>query len=95
MKYKVDYTAKFKKQHKKIKKQGKDLTKLYNVIEMLANKEVLDIKYKDHALIDNKTYENCKECHITSDWLLVYKYQDDELILLLFATGSHSDLFNK
>lgn len=48
MKYEVDYTSNFKKQHKKLKKQGKDLTKLYTVIEQLANKESLEPKYKDH-----------------------------------------------
>lgn len=93
MKYAIDYTNNFKKQHKKLKKQGKDLTKLYTIIEQLANKEPLSPKYKDHQLMDDKIYKNCRECHITPDWLLVYKYEDENLILLLFATGSHSDLF--
>ena len=48
MKYIVDYTTRFKKQHKMLKKQGKDLNKLYSVIKTLANNEKLDIKYKDH-----------------------------------------------
>lgn len=95
MKCQVDYTNNFKKQYKKIKKQGKDLNKLYEVIEKLANKEELEIKYKNHNLINNKTYKDCSECHITPDWLLVYKYVDNNLILLLIATGSHSELFNK
>ena len=95
MKYIVDYTSNFKKQHKKMEKQGKDLSKLYDIIEKLANKEELDPKYKDHILIDNKYFKDCRECHIEPDWLLVYKYQDKKLILLLFATGSHSELFNK
>lgn len=95
MKCQVDYTNNLKKQYKKIKKQGKDLNKLYEVIEKLANKEELEIKYKNHNLINNKTYKDCSECHITPDWLLVYKYVDNNLILLLIATGSHSELFNK
>ena len=95
MKYRIDYTAKFKKQHKKLKKQGKDLNKLYEVVRILANGGVLEEKYKNHKLINNKTYEDCMECHITPDWLLVYKIKDDELVLLLFATGSHSALFDK
>lgn len=65
-----------------------------NVVEILSKGEVLDIKYKDHILIDNKYYRNCRECHIEPDWLLVYKYNNDELILYLVETGSHSDLFN-
>lgn len=93
MKYKIDYTSRFKKQHKKMKTQGKNLTKLYEVVELLANGETLDKKYKNHRLINNKIYENCYECHIEPDWLLVYKYDNNQLILLLFATGTHSDLF--
>ena len=49
---------------------------------MLANKEPLDIKYKDHQLIDDKTYKNCRECHIEPDWLLIYKIDNGNLILL-------------
>lgn len=95
MKYIVDYTSKFKKQYKKLSKQGKNLIKLYDVIDLLANKKSLDVKYKDHELINDKTYKDCRECHIEPDWLLIYKYQDENLLLLLFETGSHSDLFKK
>lgn len=95
MKYTVDYTIKFKKQYKKIKKQGKDLNKLYKIIEKLANGEKLESKYKSHNLIKNKIYKNCKECHIEPDWLLIYQINNNQLILLLSATGSHSELFDK
>ena len=61
----------------------------------MSNGETLDVKYKDHPLIDNKYYRDCRECHIEPDWLLVYKYNNDELILYLVGTGSHSDLFSK
>ena len=85
---------KFNKQLKKIIKQGKDIEKLSEVVKKLANGEVLESKYKDHRLIDTKYYRNCRECHIEPDWLLVYKYNDKEIILYLVETGSHSDLFN-
>ena len=62
---------------------------------LISTGKELEEKYKNHKLINDKTFKNCCECHIESDWLLVYKIQDNELILLLFATGSHSDLFNK
>lgn len=65
------------------------------VITRLANKEALDIKYKDHQLIDDKTYKNCRECHITPDWLLIYKYEEEKLVLVLIATGSHSEILDK
>ena len=51
----------------------------------------LDEKYIDHKLIGN--YQGCRECHITSDWLLIYEISEDELILYLTRTGTHSDLF--
>lgn len=93
MKYSIDYTKNFKKQYDKLKRQGKDVQKLYAVIEKLANAEKLEFNYRNHRLRNNKKYNNCYECHIEPDWLLVYKYEIDELILLLFATGSHSELF--
>lgn len=91
-KYKIDFSSKFKKQLKRLIKQNKDINKLLSIIVMLA-KEPLDIKYKDHQLIDDKTYKNCRECNITPDWLLIYKYEDNNLVLVLIATGSNSELF--
>lgn len=93
-KYKIDFTSNFKKQLKKAIKQNKDINELLQVITKLANLEKLDPKYKNHDLINNKTYKDCCECHINPDWLLVYKYIDDKLVLVLFAIGSHSELFN-
>lgn len=95
MKYTIDYTTNFKKQHKKAKKQGKDLNKLYEIINKLANDETLEPKYKNHSLINDKKYKDCKECHIEPDWLLIYKIKDKELILVLFSIGTHSELFEK
>lgn len=93
--YDIEITSTFKSNYKKIRKQGKDINKLIKVLETLANGEELEPKYKNHKLIDDKKYKDCFECHITSDWLLVYKIKDNELVLLLFATGTHSELFNK
>lgn len=95
MKYKIDYTKNFKKQYKRIKKQGKDLDKFFAVVTTLAMGEELNVKYKNHNLINDKMYKDCCECHIEPDWLLIYQIKDNELILLLFAIGSHSELFKK
>lgn len=92
-KYHVRYTSEFKRTYKKIIKQGKDVEKLKQIIILLANGKELEEKYKNHILTNSKNYKNCGECHIEPDWLLVYRYIDDELILLLVATGSHSELF--
>ena len=94
-KYEVKGTTSFKKQFKKVIRQGKDINKFIEILNSLASGENLDKKYKDHALIDNKHYKRCRECHIESDWLLVYKYNNEELILLMVGIGSHSELFNK
>ena len=92
-KYEVVYSAKFKKGLKKLLKQGKNIDELKDVIDKLAFKEELDPKYKNHKLIDNKNYKNCYECHIRPDWLLIYQYNDNELLLLLMNPGSHSEIF--
>ncbi len=93
--YKVVISYNFKKQYKKVGKQGRDLKKLKVVIDKLANKDVLDAKHRDHNLINDKYYKNCRECHIEPDWLLVYQYEGNQLNLLLVATGSHSEIFRK
>ena len=93
VKYQLRFTNDFKKNYKKIKKQGKDVEKLKVVISKLANGLELEEKYRNHKLTDNKYYKNCGECHIEPDWLLVYQYIDNELILVLIATGSHSEIF--
>ena len=94
-KYEIDFTTSFKKQLKKMIKQNKNIDELLEVIVKLANKETLDQKYRNHNLINDKTYKDCSECHIRPDWLLIYKYVDEKLVLVLFATSSHSELFNK
>lgn len=91
MKYDIQFTMQFKKDLKAVKKQGKDLEKIYGIIEKLANGEALELKYRDHPLVGS--YKGCRECHIESDWLLIYEIIDDVLVLILNRTGSHSDLF--
>lgn len=92
MKYEIERTPQFKKDYKLAEKQGLDLNKLKEVITLLANGEPLPPKNKDHQLKGN--YKGHRECHIEPDWLLIYKVQDDMLILTLVRTGSHSKLFN-
>lgn len=92
-KYVVDVTNDFKKDYKKISKQGKNLNKLKTIIDKLACGEEIDKKYRDHKLTNSKKYKNCRELHIDPDWLLVYRIVENELVLVLIDTGSHSDLF--
>ena len=89
--YKIRPSTKFQKDLKKVQKRGYDISLLTTVLNILANGESLPPKYKDHNLSGN--YKWCRECHITPDWLLIYEILDDELILYLTRTGTHSDLF--
>lgn len=89
--YSIRPTTKFQKDLKRLKKRGLDMSLLTDVIKKLAIGEPLPEKNRDHQLTGN--YGTCRECHITPDWLLIYEVDDEELILYLTRTGSHSDLF--
>lgn len=91
-KYEIKNTSQFKKDYKLAKRRGLDLNLLKTIVSKLANGEPLDSKYKDHPLSGN--WIGHRECHIQPDWLLIYRYEEDVLILTLARTGSHSDLFN-
>lgn len=88
---KIVYTTQFKKDYKKVMKQNKEPGKLKIVVKKLVAGAKLEPKYKDHQLIGY--FKGYRDCHIESDWLLIYKITDDRLILE--RTGSNSDLFNK
>lgn len=89
--YRVRPSVKFQKDLKWIYKRGYDISLLTEVIKKLANGEQLPMKNRDHQL--SGEYSFCRECHITPDWLLIYEVHEDELILYLTRTGTHSDLF--
>lgn len=92
-KYTVKYTSQFKKDYKLAKRRGKKMELLNKTIELLSNGEDLPENYYDHSLSGN--WVGHRECHIQPDWLLVYYFEDDILVLTLARTGSHSDLFSK
>lgn len=91
--YKIKFTSQFKRDYKLAKKRGKDIKLLDDIIVKLAAGEALPSNYYDHPLSGN--WAGHRECHIQPDWLLVYYYRDDILVLTLSRTGSHSDLFSK
>ena len=89
----IEFAAQFKRDYKLAKKRGLDVQKLADVMTLLQNKTSLPEKYRDHALTNSRDYKDARECHIESDWLLVYKVEEEILTLILFRTGTHSDLF--
>ncbi len=91
MKFEIIVTSRFKKDLKVILKRGYDISKLEAVIEVLQQGNALEAKNHDHNLSGN--YFGFRECHIEPDWLLVYKIEENMLLLTLVRTGTHSDLF--
>ena len=91
MKYEVVRVTRFRKDVKQLLKRGKDIELLLSVVDKLANDEPLDETSRDHALSGD--YIGFRECHISGDWVLVYRKNQSLLTLTLVRTGSHSDLF--
>ena len=87
----VSYTSKFKKDVRRMRKQGKDLAKLDELILMLRRGETLPSKMRDHYL--SGSYFGHRECHIEPDWLLIYRVELDVLTLTAVRTGTHADFF--
>ena len=91
MKYQIEMSTRFKKDYKLAQKRGYNMNLLKEVIDILANGEQLPGKYLDHPLSGD--YRGSRECHIESDWLLIYRIEKDLLVLGLTRTGTHSDIF--
>ncbi len=81
--------SRFKKDVKRLKKQGKNFDIFKQIMRQLVDGVELEKKYRDHKLISE--FKGKRECHIEPDWLLIYEVRRDELILV--RTGSHSELF--
>ena len=84
-------TKKFKQDFKRLKKNGKNIKLLTEVVNILLAEKALPEKYKDHALTGD--YKGFRECHIQPDWLLIYYIENKTLCLTLARTGTHSLLF--
>jgi len=89
MKYGVRKSSQFKKSLKRMVRRGKDIAKLTKVVLLLAEGTPLPPEYKDHPLTGN--HIGLRDCHIENDWVLLYYYEADNLILVLSDTGSHAD----
>ena len=85
------YTRQFDKDIKRLKKRAKNFEKLKIIISSLIAEESMDPINRDHKLIGN--WKGRRECHIESDWFLIYKIEEHRIIFE--RTGTHSDLFRK
>ncbi len=91
MLYEISYTNRFRKDLRKCNKQNLDLDKLSTAIKILQSNGNLPSQYKPHKL--RGSYDGLWECHLSPDWLMVWKQDDKKLTLLFMYTGSHSELF--
>ena len=89
----IVWTSRFKKDYKLAMKRHLNIDLLDDIIRTLSRGESLPEQNKDHALTGN--WVGHRECHIQPDWLLIYRIEDDVLVLTLARTGAHSDLFEK
>lgn len=91
--YELSYTPRFLAAAKRCKKQGKDMSQLWDAVRLLMEEGSLPASYSPHVLHDE--YAGYRECHIDDDWLLIWKQNDNKLTLVLTNLGSHSELFQK
>ena len=89
--YTPAFTKQFKKDIKRAAKQGRDIEQFKLIARTLLSEEALDPIFRDHKLSGN--YKDRRECHIASDWLLIYKIDGKRMIFE--RIGSHSQLFSK
>lgn len=89
----VVLSNRFKKDLKLAAKRGCDLSLLESIVDQLAAQQPLPEKNRDHDLTGD--YIGFRECHIRPDWLLIYRVDGEQLMLFLFRTGTHSDLFDR
>ena len=91
MKYEIIPSTRFRKDLKAAIRRGYNVDLLRVVVDKLASGKTLEEKYRDHFLTGD--YAGFRECHITPDWLLIYRIKNEQLQLLLVRTGTYSDLF--
>jgi mRNA interferase YafQ len=85
----ISHTMQFKRDVRRMQRQGRNLALLKQVLEYLVQGDELAVTHRDHVLVGQ--YKGTRECHLEPDWLLIYESTEDEIVLI--RTGSHSDLF--
>jgi len=85
---KLKTTSRFEKDYKKAVRSGRDMVRLKRTMNWIANEQSLPPALRDHKLVGN--YQGRRECHLSGDWLLIYKLEKDTVVFE--RTGSHSEL---
>lgn len=89
----IKYHTLFKKDFKRIKKRGYDISRLEKIVELLANEVPLPEQFKDHNLSGN--YNGFRECHIAPDWLLIYQVNNNELVFFFCQEQVHTAIYSE
>ena len=89
--YEVIYTGQFRRSLKRCARRGLNIQDFTTVLDILLERGELPEQYRPHKL--QGKYKDCWECHINPDWILIWKQNDTQLLLILVDTGTHSDLF--
>ena len=89
----LETTTQFRKDYKRVKKRGYNMKLLQSVIDTLLAGLPLDPKHRDHQLSGDM--QKYRECHVLPDWLLVYRIEQNQLVLVAARTGTHADLFDE
>ncbi|TSD00234.1 MAG: addiction module antitoxin [Candidatus Peregrinibacteria bacterium Greene1014_49] len=87
-------TKQFRRHYAKLKRSGKDIAKLNEVMRLLVRSHALPAKYRDHAL--QGEWQHLRDCHIEGDWLLLYMIGEDtegNEVVIFYETGTHENLF--
>lgn len=84
------FTGQFKRDRKRLQKRGWDVAHLDRVLARLIADEALEPRYRVHPLRGH--YVGHWECHIGSDFLLIWYYSGEDEIVFV-RTGSHANLF--
>jgi mRNA interferase YafQ len=90
--FSVVQTNRFKREPWRVSRQNKNIDELETIANIIAARDALPPTNRDHILTSN--YREHRECHIEPDWLLIYRVDEYDEIIILVRTGSHSDLFN-
>ncbi len=85
---KARFTSRFKRDYKKVKRQGRNIEVLKGLMVKLQRQEELESKYRDHTLVGN--WKDCRECHLEPDWFLIYRIESGTIVFI--RTGSHAEI---
>ena len=78
-------TNRFEKDVRQQRKRGKDLSRLWHIVERLQSQQSLDRRHRPHR--QSSEWSHCWKCHVESDWLLLWELQDNVLVLIPYRNS--------